>query len=162
MERYVIADAAGAVVNVTQWDGETEWSPGEGLIVIRSDEAQIGWTYGDGVFTPPPAAEPTGPFRVSKSRFGELFTDDENRTMNLIRWQTGQMDAAERAVPTNPLVYAETMFRKFDLPAEFIELDLPMVADGLGLLGMLGVFGDDAAIRIPQILSDELPSSNGV
>lgn len=162
MERYVIIDAAGAVINATQWDGVTEWSAGEGLTVVQSDEAQIGWTYGDGVFVPPPEVGPVGPFRVSKSRFGDLFTDDEHAAMNLIRWQAGQMDATDRMVPANPLVYAETMFRKFDLPAEFIELDLPMVADGLGLLDMLGVFGDDAAIRIPQILSDELPGSNGI
>lgn len=96
--------------------------------------------------------------RVTKARFGDLFTDDEHAAMNLIRWQCAQMDASERAMPGNPLVLAETMFRKFDLPAEFIELDLPLVADGLGLLGMLGVFSDDAATRIPQILADEAPA----
>lgn len=106
--------------------------------------------------------EPTPPgperLRVTKARFGDLFTDDQHAAMNLLRWQARQMDAAERAIPNNPLVYVETLFIKFDLPAEFIELDLPMVADGLGLLGMLGVFGDDAAAEIARILRDEDPA----
>jgi hypothetical protein len=162
MERYVIIDAAGAVINATLWDGAADWTPGAGLSAIPSDEAQIGWTYDGETFSPPasapePEPAPPEPFRVTKASFGELFTDDEHAAMNLIRWQCSQMDAADRAVPGNPLVYAETLFIKFALPAEYIELDLPMVADGLGLLGMLGVFGDDAAVRIPQILAGEAP-----
>lgn len=160
MARYVIIDAAGAVINATLWDGLSDWTPGSGLSAIPSDEAQIGWTYDGQTFSSPAAPEPAPPepFRVTKSRFGDLFTDDEHGAMNLLRWQCAQMDAADRAVPGNPLVYAETLFIKFGLPAEYIELDLPMVADGLGLLGMLGVFGDDAAVRIPQILVGEAPA----
>lgn len=98
------------------------------------------------------------PRRVTKARFGDLFTLDEHAAMNLLRWQCAQMDAEDRAVPGNPLVFAETLFRKFELPAEFIELDLPMVSDGLGLLGMLGVFGDSATARIAAILADDDPT----
>lgn len=150
------------VVNTIEWDGVNEWTPGPGLIAIQSDIAQIGWTYDGESFSPPIIIEPEivpEPFnpRITKVRFGELFTMNEHAIMNLIRWQCKQMDATERSMPENPLTYAETLFFKFDLPAEFIELDLPMIADGLGLLGMLGVFGENAVIRIPQILTNELP-----
>lgn len=140
------------------------FDPGDGQRVVPLEDGVPvgpGWTYDGETFSPPaePDPQPMAPdLRPTKSRFGDLFTDDQHGRMNLIRWQCSQMDATDRAVPDNPLVYAETMFRKFDLPAEFIELDNPMVADGLGLLGMLGVFGDDAATEIPRILRNELPS----
>ncbi|USN14623.1 hypothetical protein PAPPERLAPAPP_02530 [Brevundimonas phage vB_BpoS-Papperlapapp] len=140
-----------------------EFQPPEGLTLVALGEAgtaAIGWLYDGQSFAPPPDAAPepqTPDLRPTKARFGDLFTDDEHAAMNLIRWQCRQMDAAERAIPGNPLVYAETLFIKFDLPAEFIELDLPMVAQGLGLLGMLGVFGDRAETRIPQVLANEDP-----
>lgn len=109
------------------------------------------------VWVEPPEPEPV-PRRVTKSRFGDLFTYEEHRVMNLLRWQTRQMDAVERGLESNPLVLVETLFRKFDWPAEFIELDLPMVSDGLALLAMLGVFGDSAEARISAILSDHEPT----
>lgn len=161
MAQYLLV-RAGAVENVVLWDGQSAFDPGPDTQMIEAPEGVgIGWSYDGSAFSPPepdPAPEPEpGPVRVTKARFGDLFTDDEHGRMNLIRWQCAQMDAAERAVPGNPLVYAETLFIKFDLPAEFIELDLPMVADGLALLGMLGVFGDDAALRIGEILTDQTP-----
>lgn len=164
MRTYALVNATGLVENVTLWDGSSDWTPPEGLSAVRLTTVGvgIGWSYDGSAFSPPepdPAPEPEpGPVRVTKARFGDLFTDDEHGRMNLIRWQCAQMDAEDRSVPNNPLTYAETLFRKFDLPAEYIELDLPMVADGLGLLGLLGVFGDNAPTRIAQILVNELPA----
>lgn len=58
VRRYaVIAD--GIVVNVALWDGVTEWTPGDNLLVVQSDTAQIGWSYVDGEFVaPPPVVTP--------------------------------------------------------------------------------------------------------
>jgi hypothetical protein len=51
---YAIIDNTGLVVNVILWDGESEWQPPEGYQAVElTDGAGIGWTYADGVFTPP-------------------------------------------------------------------------------------------------------------
>ena len=160
MNRYALINAAGLVENVTLWDGLATWTPPAGLTAVAATAPGVGpgWTYDGTAFAPPaPAPVPPAPFRVTTARFGDLFTDAEHDAMNLIRWQCGQMDALDRAVPGNPLKAAETLFRKFNLPAEFIELDLSMVSDGLGLLGMLGVFGDNAVSRIAAVLANENP-----
>lgn len=51
-DRYVIV-AQGAVVSVALWDGESEWPLEDGLTAIRSDTAEVGWTYASGSFTAP-------------------------------------------------------------------------------------------------------------
>jgi hypothetical protein len=53
MNRYAIVDASSVVTNITIWDGVSLWSPPEGSLAIKSDEAEIGDTYSDGVFTHP-------------------------------------------------------------------------------------------------------------
>ena len=52
----------GIVTNISNWDGETEYNPGEGITLIQADEnAWIGGEYnGSFVARPPaPAYEPT-------------------------------------------------------------------------------------------------------
>ena len=54
----------GVVVNVIEWDGQSEWSPPDGTQAVQSDAAQIGWPYRDGQFIsppPPPAPSPVVP-----------------------------------------------------------------------------------------------------
>jgi hypothetical protein len=48
-------EATGLIVNIAIWDGESLWDPGEGLdcVALNDSPADIGWTYKDGVFTPP-------------------------------------------------------------------------------------------------------------
>lgn len=54
-DRYaVIDDATQVVVNVVLWDGENDWTPPEGCTAVQSDVADIGDTYEDGEFIPPP------------------------------------------------------------------------------------------------------------
>ena len=56
MKRYAIVDTSTNIcVNVSQWDGETPWSPGEGFIAVQSDVAEIGDIYNPetGEFTKP-------------------------------------------------------------------------------------------------------------
>ena len=58
VKRYAIV-SGGQVVNVTLWDGETEWAPPEGQEAIPCpEEVGIGWSYADGDWTAPePSSE---------------------------------------------------------------------------------------------------------
>lgn len=55
MTYAVFEIATGLIVNVVLWDGEALWTPGEGLdvVVLGDSGAGIGWTYSNGIFTPP-------------------------------------------------------------------------------------------------------------
>lgn len=58
LQRYAVIDANGNIINVTLWDGVSEWSPPDGCYVVQSDTMLIGGTYIDGIYTPPsPTAE---------------------------------------------------------------------------------------------------------
>lgn len=67
IRRYALIEVAtGNVINTIVWDGHLwdgvrGWMPEEGNIALLSEEAQIGWSYADGVFTAPPAPEPPPP-----------------------------------------------------------------------------------------------------
>lgn len=53
MSRYAIVDNT-KVVNVVEWDGQSNWHPGEGLIAVAVPEGkavEIGDTYQAGTFT---------------------------------------------------------------------------------------------------------------
>lgn len=67
----VIEEATGLVVNAIVWDGIAEWSPPEGCIVLESEVAGPGWTYGNGQFYPPAVAPPT-PEEVLASQSAKL------------------------------------------------------------------------------------------
>lgn len=57
---YAIIDESSFVVNIVLWDGKSTWSPLEGQQAIKlpkDSAAGIGWSYADGVFTPPPSPE---------------------------------------------------------------------------------------------------------
>jgi len=83
----------GLVINVALWDGETEWAPPEGTIVVPCpDDAGPDWTY-DGVsFAAPPHVQNviTEP-PLSKIDFLRLFTQTERI-------------AIKEAAKTNPVV----------------------------------------------------------
>lgn len=46
------------VVNVVLWDGESEWTPDIGVAIPASEGVGVGWSYSDGVFTPPDTTNP--------------------------------------------------------------------------------------------------------
>ena len=57
---YAIIDiATGIVVNMTMWDGVSEYNPGDQYELVQTDVAWIGWSYSDGTFFPPPIIPPT-------------------------------------------------------------------------------------------------------
>lgn len=54
--------ATGIVENMSLWDGVSEWSPGDGYIAVLADgidNVTMGWSYSDGLFSPPPVIPPT-------------------------------------------------------------------------------------------------------
>lgn len=56
--RYAMIDTSGVVENVIVWDGETDYEPPEGMTLLSCvPEVSIGWTYGNGAFTPPDVVE---------------------------------------------------------------------------------------------------------
>ena len=59
MSNYAVIDANGNVVNIVDLGPENDWTSPEGHTVAQSDVAGIGWTYANGIFTPPPAPEPS-------------------------------------------------------------------------------------------------------
>ncbi|WP_046157995.1 hypothetical protein [Chromobacterium vaccinii] len=60
-QRYMLIDQNSNVVNVVMWDGSDGWQPSSGLQAIASDNAGPGWTYANGVFTPPAPPASTAP-----------------------------------------------------------------------------------------------------
>lgn len=57
---YLVVNLDGLIVNTVLWDGKSTWSPLEGHQAVKLPKdsvAGIGWTYADGVFTPPPSTE---------------------------------------------------------------------------------------------------------
>lgn len=52
--KWAVVDATtGIVLNTILWDGEQEYVVEDGLYIIQSEEANMGWIYIDDVFTPP-------------------------------------------------------------------------------------------------------------
>lgn len=51
---YALIDNTGLVINVVILNSESDWQPPEGQQIVElTGDAGIGWTYSDGVFTPP-------------------------------------------------------------------------------------------------------------
>jgi hypothetical protein len=59
-KRYALIDAEGKVYNVVMWDGETQLIGMSEVQYVQTDTANIGDTYADGVFTPPPPPDLPG------------------------------------------------------------------------------------------------------
>jgi hypothetical protein len=64
MARYaMVQDASGIVVNVIEWDGNTEtWTPPEGYTMVLDEppSAGAGSTWDGEKFIPPPASPTPG------------------------------------------------------------------------------------------------------
>lgn len=57
--RFAMIDTvAGKVVNVIELESAEGWEVQEGIIIIQSDTAGIGYIYADGALTPPEVIEP--------------------------------------------------------------------------------------------------------
>ena len=62
--RYALINADGLVVNAIVWDGETEYTPPDGLTAVAIPDgvgAGPGWTYdGSDWVAPPPVEDEEG------------------------------------------------------------------------------------------------------
>lgn len=95
IRRYALIEiATGNVINTIVWDGHLwdgvrGWEPEEGNIALLSEEAQIGWSYADGVFTAPPVPEPPPPTaeQILAGAIAELANCNASAAAQIIRIQ---------------------------------------------------------------------------
>jgi hypothetical protein len=171
MARYVITDAAGAVVNVTEWDGVTEWAPDEGLTAVQSDDAQIGWVYDGETFTPPvveePEPQPPGPDKISRLDFRRLLKPVEAARFRVFEAAPAltaeEVEQAFDPESTTPelqiaVAVADCVSQWHTLDEGVIEMDHSDTAEFLFVMGQAGMFGTEAATRVPQILAKAPPT----
>jgi hypothetical protein len=64
VKHWAMIDSNNLVINIIDWDGESDWSPPQGTTIIDLTNYEIapsiGWTYENGAFVPPPPPpEPT-------------------------------------------------------------------------------------------------------
>ncbi|HGK4671245.1 TPA: hypothetical protein ACJ2WV_000429 [Kluyvera georgiana] len=52
MPNYAIVEN-GKVIDLSVWDGNSDWRPEIGEAILASEGVSIGWSYSDGVFTAP-------------------------------------------------------------------------------------------------------------
>lgn len=50
---YCVIDENGIVQNIILYDGISTYIQPEGILLVQSDIAGIGWTYENGIFTNP-------------------------------------------------------------------------------------------------------------
>ena len=56
--RYALVDSGGLVVNIVEWDGETDWSPPAGLTATEADPTiSKGWRRVDDAWVAPEEEE---------------------------------------------------------------------------------------------------------
>lgn len=130
----------GLVINVTLWDGETEWAPPEGTTVVACpDSVGPDWTY-DGVeFTEPSYIQNfIAETPLLKIDFLRLFTQAERI-------------AIKEEAKTNPVV--EDYQYMVD-NSTMILLSDPDIESGIPILESLGLIAEG---RAAQILSGVRP-----
>lgn len=111
-----------------------------------------GWTVVD---LPEPEEPPFEPVRITKADFSRLFTMEQS-----VRLEDLEDDAkaANLKEPTQAAIYGpvRVMFRKFSLPAEFIELNHPeTIAAVNSILLPMGVL--ESAEEAERVLRGEYP-----
>lgn len=96
----VVNQSTGIVENIVDWDGVTEWSPGEGFIAVETEIAQIGWTYANDVLSAPPVPAPSAAeiLAVNTSTQATLLaTASQAMTPLLLSLQLGNATTDETA-----------------------------------------------------------------
>lgn len=79
----------GTVVNVVLWDGESEWSPDNGIAIPAADGVGIGWSYAEGVFTAPYIPEPVKSHdELVAQAEAEKRARIDAATSRIVAWQT--------------------------------------------------------------------------
>ncbi|BBQ83945.1 tail fiber assembly protein [Klebsiella sp. WP3-W18-ESBL-02] len=77
------------VVNVVLWDGESEWSPDNGIAIPAANGVGIGWLYADGNLTAPDIPEPVKSHDELVAEVeSEKLARIDTATNRIIVWQT--------------------------------------------------------------------------
>lgn len=86
MGSYAVVNG-GVVINVVAWDGKADWSPDTGEVVETNNPVAIGWSYSDGVFSPPPVPEPSQADLVARAEQEQTALLEVAAT-KIVIWQT--------------------------------------------------------------------------
>ena len=87
--QYIIVNADGLITNIVEYDGEAEWSPGDGLTVEPVPKgAEVGGTYIGGVVTAAPIPEPTPKPKTFEQLVTEATSFDELKALVLANTPT--------------------------------------------------------------------------
>lgn len=85
MSTYALIEiSTGMVVNTIVLDESSSWTDPDGYITIQTDVASTGWSYVDGVFSPPPIP-PLTP--------DEIFAANQMRQSSLLAQASQPMTA---------------------------------------------------------------------
>lgn len=104
MSNYAMIDISlGAVVNTIVLDEDSDWTPPEGFIVVRNDVASIGWSYADGVFSPPPIPPLTPQ---------EIFATNQNEQISRLSAAAQSMAPVVAMITIGDATDAETLAAK--------------------------------------------------
>lgn len=97
MKNYAVINIeTGLVENTVVLDGVSEWTPPDGTIVVQSDIASIGWSYADGVFSPPPDIPRTAEEILERNRYQQLMLIEQaSRAMTPVLLSLQLGDATE-------------------------------------------------------------------
>lgn len=100
--RYAVVElSTGTVVNVIEWDGQTEWEAPEGSMAVESDTANIGWSYTGGAFAASPVT-PSSPevVKATNASYLDLLQAKASQSMTplLISLQLGEASPSEVAL----------------------------------------------------------------
>lgn len=101
MSRYAVIDKSGVVINVIEWDGETNVDENTINSAVKSDNANIGGTIIDGIYSPPLA-----------SNYAQTIDDINNAAMGkisaMLALATGKIAQLQDAVDLGIATTAET------------------------------------------------------
>lgn len=101
MSRYAVIDKSGVVINVIEWDGETNVDENTINSAVKSDNANIGGTIIDGIYSPPLA-----------SNYAQTIDDINNAAMGkisaMLALATGKIAPLQDAVDLGIATTAET------------------------------------------------------
>lgn len=157
--RYAVVQGQ-SVVNIIVWDGAEGWEPGDGQTLVATEDAGIGWTYADGMFSePPPPEEPEAsaePVRITRLRLkNELLTPAELLAYNKAKRDVAALTAADYGDPAKALLVQAEILLDYMEDATAIELDNPKTVMGVSqLMVALGIL---TPARAAQVLANEEP-----
>ena len=148
--RYAIIKD-GVVENVIAWDGEAAYDPGEGFEAVRTDDAQIGWTYDGEAFTPPVPAPSEAKALMPVSFWLLRLSVDEMKDFKKLDLQQKALTVDDYDDPAKEGIVSWAVFMEhFNRLTNEIDLAHPLVQQGVGLFGILAGLSQE---RVGELLT---------